>query len=121
MSQDDLTSPDEPLGTESFEQGDEALDETSRIDPDFVEEVEQDPSLNPALQVDDRELDEAGLRLDDPESLAVLDGGIDDPDGIGEPPSGRLDPRGGDDEGWDLDAPVAGGDETDEDFDEPSN
>ena len=58
------------------------------IDPDFVEEVEQDPSLNPALQVDDRELDEAGLRLDDPESLASLDGGIDDPDGIGEPPSG---------------------------------
>ena len=32
---------------------------------------------------------------------------------------GRVDPRGGDDEGWDLDAPVAGGDETDEDFDEP--
>jgi hypothetical protein len=121
MSQDDLTSPDEPLGTESFEQGDEALDETVRIDPDFVEEVEQDPSLNPALQVDDRELDEAGLRLDDPESLASLDGGIDDPDGIGEPPSGRVDTRGGDDEGWDLDAPVAGGDETDEDFDEPSD
>jgi hypothetical protein len=121
MSQDDLTSPDEPLGTESFEQGDEALDETVRIDPDFVEEVEQDPSLNPALQVDDRELDEAGLRLDDPESLASLDGGMDDPDGIGEPPSGRVDPRGGDDEGWDLDAPVAGGDETDEDFDEPSD
>ena len=34
---------------------------------------------------------------------------------------GRLDPRGGDDEGWDLDAPVAGANETDEDFDEPSD
>jgi hypothetical protein len=120
MSQDDITSPDQPLGTESFEQGDEALDEASRIDPDFVEAVEQDPALNPALQVDDRELEEAGLKLDDPESLASLDGGIDDPDGIGEP-TGRVDPRGGDDEGWDLDAPAAGGNETDEEFDERSN
>lgn len=117
MSQDDITSPDEPLGTESFEQGDEALDEASRIDPDFVEEVEQDPALNPALQVDDRELEEAGLTLDDPESLASLDGGMDDPDGIGQP-TRRIDSRGGDDEGWDLDAPVADGESTDEELDE---
>jgi hypothetical protein len=34
MNQKDSWSPDEPLGTETFEQGDEALDEASRIDPD---------------------------------------------------------------------------------------
>ena len=108
-------------GPEAFEQGDEALDEESRVDPNFIEELELDPSLDPTLQVDSKELEEVGAELDDPEALVVLDGGIDDPDGIGEPPSGRVDPRGGDDEGWDLDAPVAGGNETDEDFDEPSN
>ena len=39
MSHDNDWSPDEPLGTESFEQGDEALDESSRTDPEFIEEV----------------------------------------------------------------------------------
>jgi len=100
MSQSDEYSPDEPLGTETFEQGDEAVDEATRLDPDFVEELEQDPSLNPTLKVDDLELEEAGVKFDDPESLATLDGGIDDPDGTGRPQ-----PRAKDDEdGWDLDA-----------------
>jgi len=48
------------MSTEAFEQGDEALDEESRINPNFTEEVEQDPSLDPTLRVDDRELEEAG-------------------------------------------------------------
>jgi hypothetical protein len=100
MSQSDEYSPDEPMGTETFEQGDEALDEESRIDPDFLEDVERDPSLDPTLLVDERELEEAGARFDDPELLATLDGGIDDPDGVGRPD--RVEEA--DEEGWDLDA-----------------
>jgi hypothetical protein len=100
MSQNDEQSPDEALGTETFEQGDEALDEQSRIDPDFLEDVEQDPSLDPTLLVDDLELEEAGAKFDNPEVLATLDGGIDDPDGVGEP---RTETRSADEEGWDLD------------------
>ena len=94
MSQSDEQSPDEPLGTETFEQGDEALDEESRIDPDFLEDLERDPSLDPTLLVDDLELEEAGALFDDPEVMATLDGGIDDPDGVrtADPGPGR---RGG--------------------------
>jgi hypothetical protein len=103
MSENDDWSPDEPLGTEAFEQGDEALDEESRIDPNSLEEVEDTPSLDPTLLVDERELEEAGAELDDPEALATLDGGIDDPDGAGERASGTRRPR-EDEEGWDLDA-----------------
>jgi hypothetical protein len=112
MSQNDEWTPDQPLGTETFEQGDEALDENSRLDPNFIEKLEQDPSLDPALQLDDRELEEAGVELDDPEDLATLDGGIDDPDGLGGP-TNRSASRAADTEGWDLDAPVAPVDESD--------
>jgi hypothetical protein len=99
MSQKDEYSPDEPLGAETYEQGDEATDEETRLDPDFVEEFEQDPSLRASLQADDLELDEAGAKFDDPETLATLDGGIDDPDGVGRPAAPALDPE---EEGWDL-------------------
>ena len=81
MAPDDDWSPDEPLGTEVFEQGDEATDDASRINPNLVEEVEQDPSLNPTLQVDERELEEAGAEFDDTERMVTLEGGMDDPDG----------------------------------------
>ena len=47
----DEYSPDDPPGTEAFEQGDEALDEESRLSPGFVEDLEQDPSINPTLLV----------------------------------------------------------------------
>jgi len=57
MSQNDEWSPDQPVGTEAFEQGDEALDEETRLDPEFLESVELDPSLEPTLQTDDRELE----------------------------------------------------------------
>jgi len=110
VSQGDDWSPDEPSGTEAFEQGDEALDEGSRMDPNFVEEVEGDPSLDPTLQVDERELEEAGAELDDPEDLVTLTGGMDDPDGLGEP-TNRTRARLQDTEGWDLDAPLARGDD----------
>jgi hypothetical protein len=102
MSQNDEQSPDEPLGTETFEQGDEALDEETRIDPDFLEDLERDPSLDPTLLVDDLELEEAGAKFDDPEVMATLDGGIDDPDGVGRLRGDET--RSGDEEGWDLDA-----------------
>jgi hypothetical protein len=109
-------SPDEALGTEAFEQGDEAADDASRIDPGFVEEMEQDPSRNPALQADERELQEAGAEFDDPERMVTLEGGVDDPDGIGgdviRSPS-RLES----DEGWDLDAPLARATDPDDDLD----
>jgi hypothetical protein len=113
MSQNDNWSPDEPLGTEAFEQGDEALDDDSRIDSDFIDRVEQDPSSDPTLQVDDRELEEAGVTLDDPERLATLDGGVDDPDGTGGPTTGTRGRRDGEG-GWDLDAPLVGEAETGE-------
>jgi hypothetical protein len=107
MTRNDDWSPDEPLGTEAFEQGDEAIDDATRIDSNVVEDLEQNPALNPTLQVDERELEEAGAEFDDPERIVTLDGGIDDPDGLGEPirsPRGR--PEG--DDGWDLDAPMTG-------------
>jgi hypothetical protein len=102
VSPDDTWSPDEQSGTEAFEEGDEALDERTRIDPDFEESVGLDPSFDPTLLLDERELEEAGASLDDPESIATLDGGIDDPDGIDPPPNHRSSQ-----EGWDLDAPLA--------------
>ena len=105
MSESNDWSPDEPLGTETFEQGDEAIDETARTDSEFLEEVEEDPSLDPTLQVDERELEEVGAELDDPEDVVTLTGGMDDPDGLGEP-TNRSRSRREDKEGWDLDAPL---------------
>jgi hypothetical protein len=87
----------------AFEQGDEAVDEESRLDPDFIEELEQDPSLDPALQIDERENEEAGIQFDDPEDLVSLEGGIDDPDGR-EQPTHPGDSQRRDSDGWDLDA-----------------
>ncbi|HVC15271.1 MAG TPA: hypothetical protein VND62_10480 [Acidimicrobiales bacterium] len=112
MSQSDDWSPDERLGTEAFEQGDEALDEGSRTDPGLIEAIENDPSLDPTLQVDERELEETGAGFDDPEEMVTLEGGGDDPDGMGGPSRpGRS--RREDEDGWDLDAPIARSNESD--------
>ena len=105
MAPDDTWSPDEPLGTETFEQSDETLDEGARLDPEFIEEVLLDPSLDPAQKLDDREVEEAGVELDDPEDHLVLDGDMDDPDGLGGP-TRRAIARDEDPEGWELDAPL---------------
>lgn len=99
------SSWDESLGTETNEQSDEALDEGSRLDPEYLEKVEDDPSLDPRLQVDERELEELGATLDEPEDLVTLTGDIDDPDGRDQPPHRVRHQH--EDEGWDLDAPVA--------------
>ena len=115
MSQEESWSPDEGSGTEVFDQGDEALDEQSRTDPEFVERLEQDPSLDPTLLGDELEIEEAGAEFDDPQSLATLEGGIDDPDGSGERPvRSRLRPE--DKDGWILDEPLVKQDETDDDL-----
>ena len=96
-------SPDASLGTETFEQGDEATEEEDRLRPAFGEQLAVDPGLDPGLLVDERELEELGSELDDPEGMGTLDGGGDDPDGIGGP-TPRAEARSADAEGWDLDA-----------------
>jgi hypothetical protein len=50
--------------------------------------------------LDEVELAEEGLELDDPERLALLSDGADDPDGVDAPRRESLDP---DDVGWDQD------------------
>ena len=116
MAPSDEWSPDEPLGTEVFEQGDKATDDASRIDPDLLEGVAQDPSLDPTLQVDERELQEAGAEFDDPERMVTLEGGMDDPDGLGES-TVRSTREGETDDGWSLDAPLVSETEPDDDLD----
>jgi hypothetical protein len=101
-------SPDEALGTESFRQGDVAEDEEERLNPAFREAIELDPTIDPVLVADELELEELGARLDDPERIALLEGGMDDPDGIGPPPGEPL--REGD-VGWDLSEPLVDGPE----------
>jgi len=103
MSTGDEWSPDEALGTETFRQGDVAEDEGERTNPAFLEALEQDPSLDPALVADELELEELGAQLDDPELLVTLEGGMDDPDGADLPPTRHPDGE----EGWDLGAPLA--------------
>ena len=92
-------------GTDTYEQGDDAMDESSRLDPDFMEVLEIDPTLDPNFQIDERELEEAGAVLDDPEEMVVLDGLMDDPDGLGGPSPHERE-RIEDTRGWDLDAPL---------------
>ena len=96
-------SPDEPQGTETNEAADEAFDEEDRLDSDFADAVEEDPSIDPANQLDLLEVEEAGVGLDDPEVMVMLQGGGDDPDGLGGPPR-RSDARSVEDQGWDLDS-----------------
>ncbi len=98
MGSSDEWSPDEPMGTETFRQGDVAEDESERLSQGFREDLEGDPSLSPAMIADEAELEEIGAQLDDPEVLVTMQGGMDDPDGIGMRPP----PRSADDEGWDL-------------------
>ncbi len=111
MGPDDEWSPDEPMGTETFRQGDVAEDESERLSPTFREDLERDPSLDPALVVDETELREIGAQLDDPELIVTMEGGMDDPDGIGP----RAPHRNTEDEGWDLGATlIEAGEEGDE-------
>lgn len=103
MSNGDEWSPDEALGTETFEQGDEASDEENRLDPGFADAVQSDPSIDPHNELDELELEEAGAALDDPEAMLTLQGGGDDPDGTGGPPN-DAGTRAPEEPGWDLDS-----------------
>ena len=112
MGSGDEWSPDEALGTETFRQGDVAEDEGERTSRSFLEDLEQDPSLDPALVADELELEELGATLDDPELLVTLEGGIDDPDGVDRPPLAQHSEG---DEGWDLSAPLVAAEDEDVD------
>jgi hypothetical protein len=106
MSSGDEWSPDEPLGTETYRQGDVAEDESERTERGYLDQLGADPSLDPTLLADDRELEELGAQFDDPELLVTLQGGMDDPDGIEAPPTPH---DRDDDDGWDLSTPLAPG------------
>ncbi len=73
MGDDAGWSPDEPLETEVFDARDEWLDAEDAADPAALDRSEGERSLDRQLFVDGTELDEAGIRLDDPE-LVVASG-----------------------------------------------
>lgn len=104
----DQTIPDEPPEeTEAFEQYDEVAEAGSTgaaEDPGAtgVSGAERDLTRFTEMPVDEAENEEIGAELDDPEQMALLDGGIDDPDGI-DPDQVRR-PQHPEDAGWDLDA-----------------
>ena len=100
-------SPDEPLDTETFEAWDEALDGVDEVELDLFDRPNGERALDVQLVVDERELEEVGADLDDPEQFAVLDGVMDDPDGLGAATASKL-ARETDDEGWDLDVDLVG-------------
>ena len=74
MSTRDEWSPDEPQDTQTFEHGDETFDEEDRLNPDFAVAVQEDPSIDPANELDELELDKAHVALDDPEMMVTLQG-----------------------------------------------
>jgi hypothetical protein len=104
MSDSDDWSPDESLGTEAYESWDEDLDARDEVMPDAVGDAEGERSLDRQLVVDDVEVEELGAQLDDPERMAVLDGDMDDPDGLEAEGVDGGSRRRVDEAGWDLDA-----------------
>ncbi len=104
----DQTIPDEPPEqTEVYEQYDEVAEGASTgpaEDPGAtgVSGAERDLTRFTELPVDEVANEEIGAGLDDPEQMAMIDGAMDDPDGI-DPDRVRrpADPA---DKGWDLDA-----------------
>ncbi len=85
--------PDE---NEAFANLDESLDDVDGVRPGAGPEGGRD--LDADVVVDRTELEEAGAELDDPDRIALIDGGMDDPDGVGGPP-----PVDDDEAGWDVD------------------
>jgi hypothetical protein len=91
-------TPDEaPDDNETFANLDEALDDDDAYGSAFRRGPEGERDIDDDLTVDQEELEEAGANLDDPERLALIDGGMDDPDGAGPAPA--PDPE----RGWDVD------------------
>jgi hypothetical protein len=75
--------PEEPPDdNEAFDNLDESLDEIDE-QRGYSGGPEGQRDLGSEIVVDDEELEEAGANLDDPDQISLLDGGMDDPDGIG--------------------------------------
>ena len=68
MSTGDDWSPDEPLGTDAFRQGDVHEDEAERTEPGYCEALETDPFRDPNLVPGERELEELALGSTTPSS-----------------------------------------------------
>lgn len=104
----DRTIPDEPPEqTEVYEQYDEVAEAGSTGDTEDpgaagVSGAERDLTRFTEIPVDETENEEIGANLDDPEQMAMIDGAMDDPDGID--PDQVPAPHNPDDDGWDLDA-----------------
>jgi hypothetical protein len=104
MSDDDI---DDDIDDESDDDGENDDDDDENEDPFEVTEFERTQAdwsgvtIGDEFQpVDEVELSEEGMLLDDPERLAVLSDGADDPDGVEAPRRESLDP---DDLGWEED------------------
>jgi hypothetical protein len=91
---DDDEAMDDDEDLEEYAEDDLTAFDRTRAD---YSGVEVDDEFQP---LDDVELDEEGMLLDDPERLAVLPDGADDPDGVDAGPRPSLDP---DDQGWNDD------------------
>jgi len=105
MNEGQIRTP-EAFATTSFEGAADAVEERERLSAEFVGELEQDPSHNPFISLDELELEEIGAKFGDPEGMVMLDGGMDDPDGL-DVPARRTHSGHPEEEGWDLAAPLA--------------
>jgi hypothetical protein len=97
-------SEEPPDENEAFANLDESLDDVDALGAESGGGPEGTRDLDTDLIVDRAELEEAGADLDDPESMSLLDGGMDDPDGTGAPRGERADD---DEAGWDVDPVTA--------------
>lgn len=82
---------DPPDENEAFEPLDESLDEEDL--PGHGGGPEGERELDRDLITDRTALREVGADLDDPDRIALLDGGMDDPDGSGPPRDDELLPE----------------------------
>jgi hypothetical protein len=89
--------PEEPPeDNEQYEPFDEALDDEDIRGEGRGPEGQRD--LDSEITVVETELEEAGANLADPDQIAMVEGGMDDPDGTA-PPADDVDA----DAGWDVD------------------
>jgi hypothetical protein len=77
---------EEPPGeNEAYESFDEALDDQDT--PGHGPGPEGQRDLDSEIVADQTALEQVGANLDDPDRISLLDGGMDDPDGSGPPPT----------------------------------
>jgi hypothetical protein len=112
--------PEEPPDeNEAYESFDEALDGEDVSGPTAGPEGQRD--LDSEIVADQTALEQIGANLDDPDRIALLDGGMDDPDGSGPPPASepntafdaaRTDPEFDDDDAVDPQLEIRAADAT---------